>query len=312
MLELSIVTTMYCSESFLTEFYSRASASAKSITSNYEIIFVDDGSPDKSSEVIYQLHTSDEKVKLVELSRNFGHHQAMLTGLRYAQGKRVFLIDCDLEESPELLIDFWNKMRENSEYDVVYGVQEKRKGGFFESLSGALYYRVLNSMSDIPIPRNFLTVRLMSLRYVHELLKYDERVMQFSFLTELVGFKKTPMPVEKLHKGSSTYGFRKKLSHAIKAITSTSSKPLHWIFNTGLLTTTVSILYITNIIYNSLTNGASVEGWASLIVSLWLIGGLIMMSIGTLGIYLAQIFTEVKKRPLVTVKNKHGFQGDHI
>ena len=155
-MKLSVVTTLYNSSNYIYEFYDRISEKARAITSNYEIIFVDDGSHDDSLQKALQLHENDVKVRVVELSRNFGHHKAIMTGLSYAKGDYVFLIDSDLEEDPELLSEFWKERTEDVNVDVVYGVQEKRKGGWFERWSGKLYMngRALFTFTATIIPKH--------------------------------------------------------------------------------------------------------------------------------------------------------------
>jgi len=167
-MELSIVTTMYHSAPYIEEFYERVSKAAKKITGDYEIIFVNDGSPDNALDIAVALHEKDSRVIVVDLSRNFGHHRAMMTGLGYARGEKVFLIDCDLEEEPELLATFHEKFTKDG-CDVVYGVQKTRKGGAFERITGNLFYTVFNRLSGIRMPHNLVTARLMSGRYVKSL-----------------------------------------------------------------------------------------------------------------------------------------------
>ena len=174
-MKLSIVTTLYKSSPYIDEFYARISKEAQKITDDYEIIFVDDGSPDDSLQKAVALYEKDSKVKVIELSRNFGHHKAIMTGLSHAKGEFVFLIDSDLEEEPELLGKFWEELHKEKELDVVFGVQESRKGGWFEKWSGEMFYKVFNYFSGVKIPKNFLTVRLMKQNYVKNLTSFQEK-----------------------------------------------------------------------------------------------------------------------------------------
>ena len=175
-MKLSIVTTIYKSSDCIEEFYSKITKEANKISKNYEIIFVDDGSPDESLNKIVRLGEKDYHVKIIELSRNFGHHKAMITGLNHANGDYVFLIDSDLEEDPELLCKFWEELGASEQnYDMVYGVQKNRKGDLFERASGWLFYKIFNFLSEIKIPKNFLTVRLMKQNYVKNLINFKEK-----------------------------------------------------------------------------------------------------------------------------------------
>src|SRR5256885_14440017 len=146
-MKLSIVTTLYYSAPYLDEFYDRACAAAEKFTRDFEIILVNDGSPDNSLEVALSIYQKDHRVKVIDLSRNFGHHKAMMTGLAHASGELVFLIDCDLEEEPELLERFHRELIASGA-DVVYGVQQKRKGDLFERVSGTLFFKLFNALSS--------------------------------------------------------------------------------------------------------------------------------------------------------------------
>lgn len=301
-MKLSVVTTLYKSSSYIDEFYQRITAEAEKITQDYEIIFVDDGSPDDSLKKVVALHHKDSRVKVIELSRNFGHHKAIMTGLAHAAGEYVFLQDSDLEETPELLGLFWEKLNTDNELDVVYGVQENRKGGWFERWSGGMFWQVFNIMSSIKVPANILTSRLMKIEYVKELVAYKERELFLGGLFHLVGFKQVSVTVKKANSSISTYTFIKKISLLVNAITAFSSFPLRLIFYSGLLISLVSFLYIIWIAIRKILFGISLEGWTSLIVSVWFLGGVILMSLGVIGIYLSKIYSETKLRPYSSIK----------
>src|SRR2546422_9176768 len=156
-MELSIVTTLYCSAPHVEEFSRRVCVAAEKITRDFEVILVNDGSPDRSLDVALSLALRDARVKVIDLSRNFGHHKAMMTGLAHARGELVFKIDCDLEEDPELLLDFHSAIK-SSGADTVYGVQATRKGRWWERLSGLLFWKFFNILSSVQVPMNPLTV----------------------------------------------------------------------------------------------------------------------------------------------------------
>ena len=238
-MRLSIVTTLYNSAPHLLEFYERISKCAQDITHDFELILVNDGSPDHSLELAITLHEKDQRVKVIDLSRNFGHHKAMMTGLSHAQGDYVFLIDSDLEEPPEILKRFWDEIQSKQGLDVVFGVQGIRRGGWFERISGFVFYGFLNALSDIKIPRNFLTVRLMTARYTQNLVQCQEREINFSTLTELTGFQKKSVVIEKESRSPSNYSLLKKFSILVNAVTSSTIRPLWIIFYLGLAITLV-------------------------------------------------------------------------
>lgn len=306
-MRLSIVTTLYRSAPYLEEFYARVCAAAASITSDFEIILVNDGSPDSSLELALALFAKDSQVKVVDLARNFGHHKAMMTGLAHARGELVFLIDSDLEEEPELLGEFYRILKETAA-DVVYGVQQRRKGGLFERLSGALFFKLFNLFSTHAIPSNLITARLMSHRYVTALVSHQEREVCISGLWAITGFKQVPTFVKKHYKGASSYNFRNKIYTLVNVVTSFSNKPLILIFYLGCLIIMLSSTAALYLIVRRLFFGVLLEGWASLIVSIWLLGGLTIFCLGVIGIYLSKIFIETKQRPYTIIRQIYAHQ----
>lgn len=300
--KLSVVSTLYQSSDYIEEFYERVVLCCSRLTDSFEVILVNDGATDNSLEKAKAIANNDSKLSIIDLSRNFGHHKAIMVGLAYCQGERVFLIDSDLEESPELLLEFADLLDQDSNLDMVYGVQEERKGRLFERVSGSLFYRVVNALIDIPIPENFLTVRLMTRRFVKELCRYKERELNFSTLVSLCGFESKAVFVQKGYKEKTSYTIGNKLQILINTITSSSSKPLWIIFILGLLITTLSVVTTSYILFKYIFYDVGLAGWTSLIVSIWLLGGVLILSVGTIGIYLSKIFIEVKQRPYVNVR----------
>ena len=300
-MEISVVTTMYNSAPYIREFYKRVSKVVQKYSDEYEIIFVNDGSPDHSLEMTLELVDHDRRVSVIDLSRNFGHHKAMMTGLNHAQGKLIYLIDCDLEEEPELFDDFHKTLCE-SEADVVYGIQESRKGSWIEKVTGELFYKLFNLLSNWPIPNNVTTIRLMSKRYVASLIQHRDREVFIAGLWAITGYKQIPITIQKKSKGSSSYTIRRKLSLFLNSITSFSNKPLIYISYLGIGISLIAgsaalYLIIKNILY-----GGYLLGWPSLIVSVWLLGGLTIFCLGIIGIYLSKIFEETKDRPVSIVR----------
>ncbi|MBN2467300.1 MAG: glycosyltransferase family 2 protein [Deltaproteobacteria bacterium] len=307
--ELSIVTTLYKSASYIREFYDRISAQAEIITHHYEIIFVDDGSPDDSLPRVLAIHRDDPRVKVIELSRNFGHHKAVMTGLAHARGKYVFLIDSDLEEPPEMLTQFYEILSQ-TDADVVFGVQKKRKGTLFEQVSGTLFYKVFNVLSPSKIPENVITARLMRRPYVEALVSHKEREVCLAGLFSITGFKQVPVMVEKLDKGESIYTLQRRIDLAVRAITSFSDKPLVLIFYLGSLILLLSGTYLTYLVFRKLFFGIPLAGYTSLIVSIWFLGGLTIFAIGIIGVYLARIYVEAKQRPYSVIRSIYSHDMD--
>jgi putative glycosyltransferase len=305
-MKLSVVATLYKSAPHLSEFHARASEAArKCMGEDYEIILVNDGSPDDSLEIAVELTCSDHHTIVVDLSRNFGHHKAMLAGLAQSIGERIFLIDSDLEEEPEWLADFASTMATEAA-DVVFGVQDTRKGNWFERWSGELYYTVFNYLANIDHPRNIVTARLMSRRYVDALLQFREREMVISCLWVITGFKQCARPVKKHMSSATTYSFANRIGHAINAITSFSEVPLRLIFYIGLAIFSGALLYAGYLVFYKLVLATPTDGWTSVMVSIWLLGGMIISFVGLIGIYLSKVFSETKQRPSTIVREIHG------
>jgi putative glycosyltransferase len=305
---LSIVTSMYRSAGFLDEFYARTFAAATQVTNSFEIVFVNDGSPDGSLEVALNLRKRDPRVRVLDLSRNFGHHQALMTGLAHARGDLVFLIDSDLEEDPAWLLTFHEELR-TSKADVIYGVQEVRKGSWFERVTGSLFFGVFNRLLTRRIPANIVTARLMTRRYVEALVSHHEREVFLAGLWVSTGFEQRAQTVRKGSRGQSSYDVRRRISVFVNAITSFSNRPLIYIFQIGVGVMALSILSGTVLFYKSITGGIGVPGWATIMVSIWFLGGLTIFCTGIIGIYLAKIFIEVKQRPYTIVRAEYDVEG---
>lgn len=309
-MKLSIVATLYQSEPYIKEFHQRASAAAQHLVGDgYEVILVNDGSPDNSLDVAVQLTEIDSHVVVVDLSRNFGHHKAMMTGLAHAKGDRVFLIDSDLEEEPEYLIHFAEQMQ-RVHCDVVYGVQEQRKGRWFERWSGHWFYRFFNAITGLNLPEDIVTARLMTRRYVDALLRHEEREVFMAGLWYITGFDQRPHVVKKKSKSETTYTFRRKMSLLVNSVTSFSNAPLVSIFYIGVLISLFASMYIAYLVAHWLFIAKPISGWTSVMASIWLLGGMIISFIGVVGIYLSKIFSETKQRPYTIVRQIYARQQD--
>jgi len=304
-MKLSIVATLYHSALYLNEFHKRASTVAERMTGgDYEIILVNDGSPDNCLDLALSITEIDPKVVVVDLSRNFGHHKAMMTGLAYAKGDRVFLIDSDLEEEPEWLEAFALQMDQEL-CDVVYGVQQRRKGGWFERWSGLFFYRLFNALTGLSLPENIVTARLMTRRYVLALLSHKEREVFMAGLWHITGFDQRQHGVVKHSTSESTYTFQKKMSLLVNSVTSFSNTPLISIFYIGILISSFALIYIVYLATNWFLLEKPLSGWTSVMASIWLLGGMIISFIGVIGIYLSRIFSETKQRPYTIVRQVH-------
>jgi len=294
-MKLSVVATLYRSAPYIEDFYRRIRAASAAITDDVEIILVNDGSPDDSLERALALRAEDPQVTVLDLARNFGHHKAMVTGLAHADGDLVFLIDSDLEEPPELLAQFHGELSSGG-WDIVYGVQASRKGGWFERLSGAAFFKLVELLSDTP-PRNLITARLMTQDFVRALVAHQDRQAQLSYLTALTGFRQHAVQVEKLANSPTTYSFARKLDMALKQITTTSTRLLYLVLYLGGAISLLAVCVILYYLLRYLTHGVGVSGYTSLIMSIWFLGGVTLLALGVIGLYISSILVEVQRRP---------------
>jgi len=299
---LSVVTTLYRSEPFVDAFWSRMVAAASALTPSFEIIFVDDGSPDDSAAAVRKIVERDQRAVLVELSRNFGHHKAIIAGLTQSRGEYVFLIDSDLEEQPEWLLTFHAEMQAKGA-DVVYGIQTAQTQSFLRSLAGATYYKFFNNLSNTKVSRGACTVRLMRRPYVDALLSVGDRSLWLGAAFAWVGFRQVARPVERgLLRTKSTYNLWRSLHVFADAVAWMSRIPLVIVFFAGALISGVSFLVGLYYLLRKLFSPQPIlVGFASLIISIWFLCGLIILFLGVIGIYLSSVFAEIKRRPLYVV-----------
>lgn len=305
-MKISVVTTLYKSAPYIGEFVDRARSELKKLTDDYEFVLVDDGSPDDSLRIAVALLPTEPRLKVIELSRNFGHHKAMMTGLDHASGDLVFLIDVDLEEPPELLGRFFPVLRDE-ELDVVYGFQKTRKGGLIERFGGHLAWRLVNLFLPVKIPPCQSNVRLMTRDYVDALVRHKEHKTAIGGLMAMTGFNQKGLAFEKGFRGTTSYSMSKRLVALLDSITSFSELPLFLIFYIGCGVILGSIVMAVYLIARRL-NGHLLEGWASTMVSISFFGGLTVFSIGVVGLYVSRIFIETKGRPYTIIRRIHGLQ----
>lgn len=303
MIKLSVVTSLYNSEPYIAQFHAKYLDCISKLGVDYEFIFVNDGSPDDSANVVKQIIGRHPQVKLINLSRNFGQTPAMFAGLAFAAGDYIYAADCDLEEDPENLLAMFKVIRSNPDIDVVYGVIAKRAAGIFVNTLSAIFYYILNLLSEVRIPHNQTWQRIMTAQYVQELLRYQEvRALPIGLMA-LVGFNQQPLLVTKSFKGATSYSLLQRSSLALSTIVSFSTKPLSWVCIIGFAMAATSFAFIAILCLAKLLQYDFQVGWSSLIASIWCIGGLILLSIGIVGTYLARVFEQVKSRPRYIVKH---------
>ena len=301
----SIVSTLYRSAPYLDEFVARCLALMQD---KDELILVDDGSPDESLALARDHAARDTRIVVVELARNFGHHHAILAGLGQAVGDRVFFVDSDLEEAPELLADFASIM-EAGDVDVVFGVHNHSQGSLLRRTTSRAFWFVFNWASDAKTPLNICNVRLMKRRYVDALLSLREANVFLGGMFHWVGFKQLAVPIERnLRRAQSTYSIAGRVRLAVRSIAAFSTAPLKGMFLLGTIMSTLAFLLALYFAVLKILDPKIQLGFTSLIISIWFLSGIIIACLGVLGIYLAYVYTETKRRPRVIVKDV--FRGD--
>ena len=302
---LSIVATLYRSERHLERFILACQAAVAAIgVGSFELVFVDDGSPDQSVARLRQLRVNFPQIRIVELARNFGHHHAAIAGLQHARGERVFLADCDMEVDPAILSTFWKKFADGMA-DVVFGFQETRKGGAIERVGGGTFWRLFNALSDTQVTENMVTERLMSRRYVDALLSLGDRNLFLAGMMAWTGFIQVGVPVAKSQRAEpATYTPIKRARLLAQAVTSFSAKPLYASLWIGSIALVASAMYASVILVHKLLHpDATLAGFPSLVALLAGMFGILMLSLGTIGVYIARIFVQTQGRPIFIVKN---------
>jgi putative glycosyltransferase len=310
-LKLSVVTTLYRSSAYIEQFVDRTIKAILPLTTEYEIVLVNDGSPDNSLDVAILLSQKNGRIKIVDLTRNFGHHKAMIAGLQHATGETIFLIDCDLEEAPELAGEFWREFQNSPRIDLLYGVQRtNRKGGWFERVTGTLFHNAFQLLADDGIAqKNICTARMMTKAYVKALLQFDERDFYFGPVCTLAGFNQKSLAVDKTSKGMTSYTFLMKYHLFLNCILAFSQKPLYAIFYVGLLVTCLAAATTMYVFSQKVLFGTALEGWTSLFIAVCFFGGLNIFFIGLVALYISKILIEVKRRPLYLVKDVYESKG---
>lgn len=308
---LSVVVPIYFEEDTINEFYCRMKSVLVSLEQDlrHELIYVNDGSTDRSLEMLKELSERDCKVRVINFSRNFGHQIAITAGIENAAGDAVVVIDGDLQDPPEVIREMVAKWREG--YKVVYGVRSKRKGeSAFKLLTAHLFYRLINRLSDVKLPLDSGDFRLMDRMVVDALKSIREENRYIRGLIKWIGFSQYGLEYERdcRYAGVTKFNMSKMFKFAFDGITSFSDKPLRLSSQLGMFTTIAAFLSMVWLIINKLINpAATIQGWTSLLVVVLFLGGVQLISIGVLGEYIGRIYRETKRRPLYVIAEKCGF-----
>ena len=308
---LSVIVPCFNEAEVIEHTHQRLSAALDALTHDFEIIYVDDGSRDRTAELLRDIQAHSPRAKVIRLSRNFGHQIAVSAGLQYARGQAVVLIDADLQDPPEVIGQMMEKWREG--YHVVYGQRTERSGETkFKLWTARAFYRLINKLSEVPIPLDTGDFRLMDRRAVDALLRMPERHRLLRAMTSWVGFRQTAVLYNRAERfaGSSKYPLRKMLALAIDGIVSFSAVPLKIVTSVGLGFSAISVLGIIYAIAQRLWTDNWVPGWTILFIAVMLIGGLQFIFLGVMGEYVGRIYSEAKNRPLFLVMEELGFEAE--
>lgn len=300
---LSIIVPVFNEEAVILETYKRMKNVMDSLKNPYEIIFINDGSRDRTAFIINEICETDKSVKLIDFSRNFGHQLAITAGMDYSTGEAVIVIDADLQDPPEIIPKMVEKWREG--YNVVYGQRLERKGeSIFKKLTARLFYRFLRQMTDIDIPVDTGDFRLIDREVCNALKLINERNRYIRGIISWLGFKQTGIEFnrEKRFAGESKYPIKKMLRFAFDAISSFSYKPLKLASYTGFFISIASFAYLLVVLYEGLFTNKTIPGWASTLAVSLFFNGIILIMLGIIGGYIGRIYDEAKGRPLYIVK----------
>jgi len=301
---ISLIIPVYNEENNIEVLYDAIVTTMQSLQYDYEIVFVDDGSRDKSFEFVKRISSLDQRVRGISLSRNFGHQVALLAGMQQARGSIVITLDADLQHPPQVLPRMLEEHARG--FDIVNTRRiDGKETGYFKKLTSRYFYRIINIIADVSIPEGSSDFRLMSRKALDSFLQFGERDRFTRGLVSWMGFRQTIVDYEcpPRFAGKSKYSMRRMLHFAADGITAFSAKPLRIASYIGVIVFLMGLVYAVFAIVQHIT-GKTIPGWTSLLVTVLLLGGIQLLSLGIIGEYLARIFNESKSRPLYFIKDQ--------
>ncbi len=307
---VSVIIPCYNEELVIQESYKRLTSVMGGLEHTYELIFINDGSRDKTYEILHQLSQEDEKVKVLNFSRNFGHQCAVTAGINHCNGDAAVIIDSDLQDPPEVIVEML-KIMEEQQANVVYGVRKKRKGeNWFKLVTAKYFYRFLNNLSDVKFPVDTGDFRLIDRKIIDIFNRMEEKNKYIRGIISWMGYKQLPCYYDRDERfaGETKYPLKKMLKFAMIGVFYFSKKPLKIATFTGFISVLIGVLYgivalITKLIYPY----SLVTGWTTLIILIIFFGGVQLITIGVLGQYIGNLFDEAKDRPEYIVDEKINF-----
>jgi len=302
-MEISVVVPVYGCSKHLINLHNRLIISLKEITKDFEIIMINDGSYDNAWDTIKEIANNDKKVMGVNLSRNFGQHYAISAGLNISKGNWIVVMDCDLQDRPENIPILYKEAQKG--YDIVFAQRKLRKDTFFKKLFSKLFYLILSYLTRTKLDPTIANFGIYNRKSINAVLLMKDKLKYFSVMIRWVGFNSTKMSIQhdKREIDETSYSFSKLISLAIDVMLSFSDKPLRLMVKFGFFLSSFSILFALYILYRALFGAVTVVGWASTIISIWFLGGIIIMFIGIIGIYIGKTFDQTKDRPVYIIKD---------
>jgi polyisoprenyl-phosphate glycosyltransferase len=301
---ISGVIPVYGCYDCLNALYDRLIKAFKEINESYEIIFINDGSPDNSWEAIIELCQKDKKVTGINLSRNFGQHYAITAGLDQCKGEWIVVMDCDLQDRPEEIPKLLSKAKEG--YDVVFAQRIKRRDNIFKRITSKMFHGTLSYLTNTEIDASIATFGVFHRKVIDAVCLMREQLRWFPTFVNWVGFRYTKMPVEHSRRisGRSSYSIKRLIELAVNVLVLNSNKPLKLVLMFGFIVSFGSFIYAVVTLVRYLRGEIGVLGWASQIVSLWFLAGVIIFVMGIVGLYIGKIFDQIKERPLYIIRER--------
>lgn len=301
---VSVVSPVYMAEAILPELVARIQKAVSEITNDFEIILVEDGSPDNSWTVIEELANANSLIKGIRLSRNFGQHYAITAGLDHAKGDWIIVMDCDLQDRPEEIPRLYSKAQEG--YDVVLAQRNNRQDRFTKRFFSKMFYRTLGYLTGSEQDETVANFGIYKKPVIDSVVSMRESIRYFPTMVKWVGFRTTKLKVrhEQRPEGKTSYNFRKLLNLALDIILAYSDKPIRILIKSGFLISFFSFLIAITYLIKWIKGDVVVLGYTSLIISLWFLAGVIIATLGIVGLYTGKTFEGVKKRPIYIIKQK--------
>lgn len=304
--DISLIVALYYEEDCVEEFVRSVRAELDHTELSYEIVFTDDGSTDRTIEIVQGMAAADDRIKLVQLARNYGKEVAVTAGIEHARGEYLLMMDVDLQDPPDRIVDFYHKIREGEGHDIVFGIRERKNDTFLRSLFSQFFWWFLNTLTGLKIPTGLAVMRIFNRKFAAEFLRFSERIRFIEGIFVSIGLRQTTMLIENRERfaGVSKFNFSRRMKLAVNAILAFSNRPLEVATGFGLsmlgLTTLTGIYFLSRRLFF----GIGMQGWTSLTLFVLFMGSIQIILLGIMGNYVGRIYTESKARPLYSVQQR--------